>query len=181
MESVISYQTSYLQDKYNIFSNNLEIGNVFKTEWLGAIVEGNINGRKIKLIDKGFINPTITIVDKKTNQVIGSIIISNLLTFHPLATLTTDNHHKYKWTTQRILDKSWQWIDLATGQTTIKSSEPLNIFRHKGAITIIQKTDQDDLLIAIGIHIRNVIHRKTHLIRLMGLMVLLVLASIGSW
>jgi hypothetical protein len=178
MESVISYQTSYLKDKYIIFSNNFEVGNVFKTEWLGAIVEGNINGRKIKLVDKGFINPTITIVDKKTNQVIGSVIISNLLTFYPLAALTTENNHKFKRTTQRILDNSWQWIDLATGQTRIKSSEPLNIFRQTGAINIIEKTNRDDLLIAVGIHIRNVIHRKAHLARLIGLVALLILASI---
>lgn len=178
MESIINYQTGYLKDRYNIFSNNLEIGNVFKTEWLGSIVEGNINGRQIKFIDKGFINPTITIVDKKTNQVIGSIIISNLLTFYPSATLTVNNNHKYRWTTPRIFDKSWQWMNLTTGQTTIKSNESLNIFSDKGAITIVEKTDQDDLLIPIGIHLRNVIHRKTHLTRLMGLMVLIIFALI---
>lgn len=181
MESVISYQTSYLNNKYNIFSNNLEIGNVFKTEWLGSTVEGNINGRKIKLIDKGFINPTITIVDKKTNQVIGSIIISNLLTFHPLATLTTESHHKYKWTTPEIFDKSWQWTNLTTGQTIIKSNEPLNIFRHQGRITIIEKTDQNYLLIAVGIHLRNVIDRKTYLTRVIGLMVLIIVALMRFW
>ena len=178
MESSISYQTSYSKDKYIIFSNNLEVGNVFKTEWLGAIVGGSINGRKIKLVDKGFIHPTITIVDIKTNQIIGSVIISNLLTFNPRAALTTDNNHKFKWTTPRMLDNSWQWVDLNTGQTVIKSSEPLNIFRHTGAINIIEKTDQDDLLIAVGIHIRNIIHRKAHLTRLIGLIALLILASI---
>ncbi|MFS8082849.1 MAG: hypothetical protein ACMG51_05305 [Ginsengibacter sp.] len=130
MEDFI-YQTGYLKDKYFIFSNNMEIGNVFKTEWIGSNVEANIIGRPIKLIDKGFINPIITIVDKKTKEIIGSITISNLFKHYPSATLNLQNMDKYLWSSPQIFDNSWQWKNIATGQTTIKSKEPINIFKIK--------------------------------------------------
>ncbi|MEO5501144.1 MAG: hypothetical protein ABIR31_06860, partial [Ginsengibacter sp.] len=148
---------------------------------LGSIVESIINGRKIKFLDKGFINSTITIVDKKTKHVIGSIMISNMLTFKPIATLKIDVHHRYRWTSPQIFAKSWLWTNLTSGQTTIKSNEPLNIFSHKGVITIIEKTDHDDLLIAVGIHLRNVTHLKMHLIRLIALILVIILGSILFW
>jgi hypothetical protein len=181
MESVINYQTSYLRDKYNIFSNNLEIGNIFKIEWLGATVEGSINGRKLKFIGKGFINPSIKIIDKKTNQELGSITISNLLSLYPLATLTTNNNIKYKWASQQILDKSWQWLDLETGKTIINANEPFGTLKHNGTITIIDQTSQDDVLIFAGIHLRNVINRKANLIRIMGFIALNIVALIRFW
>lgn len=78
------------------------------------MVEGSINGRKLKFIGKGFINPSIKIIDKKTNQKLGSITISNLLSLYPLATLTIDSNNKFKWASQQILDKSWQWVDIPT-------------------------------------------------------------------
>ena len=181
VQDLINYQTSYIQDKYIIFSDNLAIGIVLKTEWFGSIIESNISGRKLKLIDKGFIKPTITIVDKKTNQVVGSISISNLLTFFPLTILTLSGNSQYRWTSPRILDKSWQWINIDTAQTAIKIKEITGIFKQQASITIIEQNDKDDLLIAVGIHIRNVVERKAHLIRLMGLLVLVVFVSILFW
>ena len=181
MKSVINYQTSYLRDKYNIFSNDLEIGNIFKIEWLGATVEGIINGRKLKFIGKGFFYPSITIMDKKKNELVGSITISNLMSFYPLATLTTVDNNKYRWTSQQILDKSWQWLNLATGKTIINSNEPLSTFKHRGTIIITDKTEPDDLLIVAGIHIRNVLNRKAYLIRIIGFIVLIILASTRFW
>lgn len=109
----------------------MEIGNVFKTEWIGSNVEANIIGRPIKLIDKGFINPIITIVDKKTKEIIGSITISNLFKHYPSSTLNLQNMDKYLWSSPQIFDNSWQWKNIATGQTTIKSKEPINIFKIK--------------------------------------------------
>jgi hypothetical protein len=181
MESVINYQTSYLRDKYNIFSNNLEIGNIFKIEWLGATVEGSINGRKLKFIGKGFINPLIKIIDKKSNQELGSITISNLFSLYPLASLTTVSNNQYKWSSQQILDKSWQWLDLATGKIILNANEPFGTFKHNGTIKIIDQTEEGDVFILAGIHLRNVINRKANLLRILGIIALYIVALIRFW
>lgn len=172
MQQVLTYQTSYTQDNYQIFSDKIQIGKLYKREWLGSTIDSSINGHDFKFTSMGFFNPVISIIDKKSKQIIGTVKIKNFLNFSPSATLTIGDNQLFVWVAKDIFSYNWQWMDLLNNQTLVNSSEPIDIFRQRGAISLNQQNNYADLLIALGIHLRNVVQRKTVITRLVGLIIL---------
>lgn len=134
---------------------------MYKTEWLGSTIETTINGHHFKFVSKGFFRPVILIFDKDAKQNIGTVTINNFFKISPSATLSSFDNKHYSWTTKSIFSYDWEWLDLSDTQIVASSNEPLDIFKQKGTISLTRQNKQDELLIALGIHLRNVVQRKT--------------------
>jgi len=80
---------------------NLQIGKLYKIEWLGTTIDTSINEKKFRFISKGFLKPTITILNLSTNAIVGTIKIKHLLNFQQNDVLTPPGaemqHRKVRW------------------------------------------------------------------------------------
>ncbi|HEX5151207.1 MAG TPA: hypothetical protein VFW07_07145 [Parafilimonas sp.] len=170
MRQSLTYQTSFIKDSYSIFSDEKQVGKLFKKEWLGSTIETSMNGHKFIFVSKGFFNPIVLVIDKATQKTIGTIAIKDLR-IYPFAILILVNNQQFRWTSGGVFSHDWKWQDLSNGQTVINSNESLNLFRQNGMISITRKNKQQELLIALGIHLRNVIQRKALLAKVLGLIV----------
>ncbi len=174
MTQTITYKTSYLSDNYQILNDNLQIGKLYKTEWLGTTIDATINEKKFRFVSKGFLKPTITIVNLSTNAIVGAIEIKHLLNFHQNAILTLSNGAQYNWTCNKHFANDWQWTALKNSEILFTSLEPLDIFKQNGKVTYNDKTEITELFITLGIHLRNSVKRKSLLTTVMGLIILIV-------
>jgi hypothetical protein len=175
MTQTLTYKTSYFSDNYQILKDNLQIGKLYKTEWLGTTIDTTLNEKKYRFISKGFVKSTITILNLSTNADIGTIKIGNLLNFYQNAVLTLSNGTQYNWTCNKLFANDWQWTALNNLQILFDSKEPFGIFKQNGRIAFNDKTLDMELFITLGIHLRNFAKRKSHLTRMMGFMILIIL------
>ncbi|MBY0481203.1 MAG: hypothetical protein K2Q21_07600 [Chitinophagaceae bacterium] len=174
MTQPITYKTSSFSDNYQILKDSLQIGKLYKTEWLGSTIDSTLNEQKFRFVSKGLLKPTITILNLSTNKIVGTIKIKHLR-FHQNAILTLPNGVEYNWTCNKIFANDWQWIALNSGETLFTSKEPLDLFKQNGTISFSDKTLNTELFITLGIHLRNVVRRKSHFIKLIGALILIIL------
>lgn len=170
MQKVLTYQTSFIKDCYFIYNKNLQIGKLYKAEWVGSTIETTINEHNFRFVSKGFLKPVISIIDKKTKQAVGTATINNFLRISPSATLRLTGDQQYSWTTKGVFKFDWKWSDLTGKHSVITSTEPLDLFRQTGTINLTEQNDQAELLVALGIHLRNVVQRKTVMTRAIGVL-----------
>ena len=175
MTQTLTYKTSYFSDNYQILKDNLQIGKLYKTEWLGTTIDTSINEKKFRFISKGFLKPTITILNLSTNAIVGTIKIKYLLNFYQNAVLTLPNGTQYNWTSNKLFTNDWQWTALNDLQILFHSKEPLDIFKQNGRIAFNDNTLDTELFITLGIHLRNFVKRKSHFTTMMGFIVLIIL------
>jgi hypothetical protein len=175
MAQTLTYKTSYFSDNYQILKENLQIGKLYKIEWLGTTIDTSINEKKFRFISKGFLKPTIIILNLSTNAIVGTIKIKHLLNFSQNAVLTLPNGTQYNWTSNKLFTNDWQWTSLNDLQILFHSKEPLDIFKQKGRIAFNDNTLDKELFITLGIHLRNFAKRKSHLTTMMGFMILIIL------
>jgi len=168
MQNGLTYQTSFMKDSYFICKDNLQIGKLYKGEWLGSTIDATTNEHSFRFVSKGFFRPAISITDKKTKHIIGTVAINNFFKFSPSATLSLINNKCYAWTTKGIFSFGWKWVDLANEQIIATSTEPLDILGQSGTIELPQQNEQTELLIALGIHLRNVVQRTTVMTRIIA-------------
>ena len=175
MTQTLTYKTSYFSDNYQILRDNLQIGKLYKTEWLGATIDTSINDKKFRFISKGFFKPTLKIINLSTNAIVGTIKIKHLLNFYQNAVLTLSNGTQYNWTCNKLFTNDWQWTALNNSEILFNSKEPLDIFKQNGRIAFDDNTLDTELFITLGIHLRNFAKRKSHLTTMMGFMILIIL------
>ena len=175
MTQVLTYKTSYFSDNYQILKDSLQIGKLYKTEWLGTAIDTTLNEQKFRFVSKGLLKPTITIFNLSTKTIIGTIKIKHLLNFYQNAVLTLSNGTQYNWTCNKLFANDWQWTALNNSEILFTSKEPIDIFKQNGTITFNDKTLDTELFITLGIHLRNFEKRKSHLTTLMGFMILVIL------
>ena len=51
MAQTLTYKTSYFSDNYQILKENLQIGKLYKIEWLGTTIDTSINDKKLELLN----------------------------------------------------------------------------------------------------------------------------------
>jgi len=175
MTQTLTYKTSYFSDNYQILRDNLQIGKLYKTEWLGATIDTSINDKKFRFISKGFFKPALTIINLSTNAIVGTIEIKHLLNFYQNAVLTLSNGTQYNWTCNKLFTNDWQWTALNNSQILFNSKEPLDLFKQNGRIAFDDNTLDTELFITLGIHLRNFAKRKSHLTTMMGFIILIIL------
>ena len=175
MTLTLTFKTSYFSDNCQILKDNLQIGKLYKTEWIGTTIDTSINEKKFKFISKGFLKPTITILNLSTNAIVGTIKIKHLLNIYQNAVLTLPNGTQYNWTSNKLFTNDWQWTSLNDLQILFHSKEPLDIFKQNGRIAFNDNTLDKELFITLGIHLRNFAKRKSHLTTMMGFMILIIL------
>ena len=122
MQYGLTYQTSFMKDSYFICKDSLQIGKLYKAEWLGSTIDTTINEQSFRFVSEGFFSTTITIMNKKTRQTIGTVQINNFFKFSPSATLSLRDDKYYAWTTKGIFDFEWQWLDLPNKQMIATST-----------------------------------------------------------
>lgn len=172
MQHALTYKTSFTKDSYSIYRGNIQIGKLYKTEWLGSTIESTINEHNFRFVSKEFFRPVISIFDKDSKQNIGTVSINNFFKISPSATLSLVDNKHYRWTTKGIFSYDWEWLDLSNTQIVASSNEPLDLFKQKGTISLTQQNIRNELLITLGIQLRNVIQRKTVITRILSLIVL---------
>ena len=177
MNQTLNYKTSYTSDSYQILRDSLQIGKLYKAEWLGNPIDTVLNEHKFRFISKGIFKPTISVLDISSNSIVGTISFQNLLSFYQSALLTLSNGTEYRWKSNKLFAYDWQWIDLNTEEIIFSSTEPFDAFKQNGTIIFNDKTHDKELFISLGIHLRNVAKRKSLLPRVMGIIVLLALLS----
>lgn len=175
MNQILNYKTSSFSDNYQIFKDDLQIGKLYKTEWLGSKIDTALYEQKFKFISRGLLKPTISILNISTNTIVGTIRIQHLLNWHQNAILKLSNGAEYNWTCNNFFANDWQWTDLRDNEIIVTSKEPLDIFKQKGTITFSDKIQDKELFITLGIHLRNVAKRKSHLTKILGLIILITL------
>ncbi len=175
MTQTLTYKTSYFSDNYQILKDNLQIGKLYKTEWLGSTIDSTLNEKKFRFISKGLVKPTITILNLSTNAIVGTIKIKNLLNFYQNAVLTLSNGTQYNWTCNKLFANDWQWTALNNSEVLFNSKEPVDIFKQNGQIDFNDKTLDTELFVTLGIHMRNFSKRKSYLTTMMGLIILIIL------
>lgn len=172
MQHSFAFETSFWKDSYSIFRNSIQIGKLYKTEWLVSTVETTISGNSYIFISKGVFNRTISIVDKKTKQSIGAVTINSFFKVSPSATFSLTGNKHYRWTTGGIFSYDWKWFNLSDNEIVAISTEPLDLFKQKGMISWKQPNDKDELLIVLGIYFRNSVQRNTIITRILSLFLL---------
>lgn len=175
MTQPITYKTSSFSDNYQILKDSLQIGKLYKTEWLGSTIDSTLNEQKFRFVSKGLLKPTITILNLSPNKIVGTIKIKRLLNFQQNAVLTLSNDTAYQWTCHNFFANDWQWSALDSGEILFTSKEPLDLFKQNGTISFSDKTLNTELFITLGIHLRNVVRRKSHFIKLIGALILIIL------
>jgi hypothetical protein len=174
MNQILNYKTSYTSDRYEILRDSLQIGKIYKAEWLFNPIDTFLNEHKFRFISKGFFKPRISVLDISSNSIVGTISIQSLFSFRPSAVLTFSNGPKYRWTSNKLFANDWQWTDLNTEETIFSSKEPLDLFKQNGTIIFNDKTHDKELFISLGIHLRNVAKRKSHLTKIFGVIILII-------
>jgi len=175
MNQNLNYKTSYTSDSYQILRDSLQIGKLYKAEWLGNPIDTVISERKFRFISKGIFKPTISVLDISSNSIVGTISFQNLLSFYQSAVLTFSNGTTYRWTSNKLFANDWQWTDLSNNEIIFTTKEPIDAFKQYGTIIFNDKTHDKELFISLGIHLRNVAKRKTLLPKIIGIIILLAL------
>jgi hypothetical protein len=175
MNQTLNYKASYTSDSYQILRDSLQIGKLYKAEWLGNPIDSVLNEHKFRFISKGIFKPTISVLDISSNSIVGTINFQNLLSFYQSAVLTLSNGTKYRWSSNKLFANDWQWTDLSNDEIIFTSKEPLDAFKQYGTIIFNDRTHDKELFISLGIHLRNVAKRKSHLPKIMAIIILLAL------
>jgi hypothetical protein len=175
MNQTLNYKTSYTSDSYQILRDGIQIGKLYKAEWLGNPIDTVLNEHKFRFMAKGIFKPTISVLDTSSNSIVATINFQNLLSFIQSAVLTFSNGTKYKWTSNKLFAKDWQWTDLSNNEIIFTSKEPLDAFKQYGTIKFNDETNDKELFISLGIHLRNVGKRYSYLTKIMAITILLAL------
>ena len=136
MNQILSYKTSYTSDRYEILRDSVQIGKIYKAEWLFNPIDTVLNEHKFRYISKGFFKPRISVLDIYSNSIVGTISIQSLFSFRPSAVLTFSNGPKYRWTSNKLFANDWQWTDLSNDEIIFTSKEPLDGFKQYGNLCV---------------------------------------------
>ena len=175
MQKLFRYQSSLFKDSYLIFNGEMQIGKLYKKEWLGSPVETTINGHQFRFISSNTFRPVITIFDKGANQNIGTVTINSIFSLTTSANLRLTGNKVYRWTNKDIFSHNWKWHDLSDMEIVASSKEPLEIFKQNGTISLAQENLKEEILITLGIHLRNVVQKQNLVTRLLSLIALALL------
>jgi hypothetical protein len=132
MNQTLNYKTSYTSDSYQILKESLQIGKLYKAEWLGNPTDAVLNEHKFRFISKGMLKPTISVLDISSNSIVGTISFQNLVSFYQSAILTFSNGTNFRWDSNKLFANDWQWTDLSNDEIIFTSKEPLDGFQQYG-------------------------------------------------
>jgi hypothetical protein len=100
----------------------------------------------------GFINPVISVTNIATKELIGTIKILNFARLLPKVFFEF-NDTRLRWVKKNIFSLHWQWKKRET--TIIEAVEKFEVGEQKGIIVLSDHFREADLLIMVGIYLRN--------------------------
>ncbi len=176
MQSLLTYQTTITQDSYRIHNEEVQIGKLFKKEWLGSHIETTINGQHIVFNSTGIINPVVSVTDKYSKQKLGEIKVKDFFAFFPSATLQMSGGKEYCWITKSVFSYNWQWLDKSMNIEVASSRESFQVFKQSGTIRLAHPVQENALFVVAGIHLRSVV-RKQNLFNIILYMFMVLLVK----
>ncbi|HEY0272036.1 MAG TPA: hypothetical protein VGC22_02575 [Chitinophaga sp.] len=174
MLQTLTYQTAALQDNYSIFNEAVKIGKVCKTEWLGWTMDAEIAGRHFTFSKRGLFQSVIHIEDKDTHTPMGALTIKPFFRWIPRAFLQLSDGSNFRWMNSRLLSADWKWQQ--GSRIVMSAKEPWHLHTVNGSILVRASVKQKELLLSLGLLLRNDFGRRS----LFGLLVCLVVLAIGA-
>ncbi|HMS68300.1 MAG TPA: hypothetical protein PKD18_09175 [Saprospiraceae bacterium] len=169
MGKTLTYQTSAFNSCHLIFKDSINVGKLFKLEWIGSPVEASINDSKYKFFVKGFFNPTISILDKDKNQNIGEVKVKSFFKFNPTAHMRLADGTPYFWKIQGYFRYFWEWRNQGGSVIMRSSNKESHLFDNEGTIRLFENTTDEDLMVALGIQLQQITQRKNAFTQIIGL------------
>lgn len=174
MLQTLTYQTAALEDNYSIFREAVKIGKVYKTEWLGWQMDAEINGRHFKFSKRGLLQTVIHIEDKDTHTNLGELIVKPFFRLMPRAQLWLPDGSHFRWLTNRIISSDWQWQQ--ESRIVMSAKEPWGLGAQHGSILVRASVPQKELLLSLGLMLRNSFGRRS----LFGFLICALVLAFGA-
>lgn len=154
MNQILSYQSKSFQDKFTLFHNDQQVGNLYKAEWLGNPIHGSLYGHHYKFVAKGFFRLKILVHDEDQQKEIGKIRLHKLGFHFTNGTMELWDRSEYKFKVSGFFFPRWCW--LKEGKAIMSSEVIPSFFKSSGTIRAEENSQQlNTLLAAAGIHLKN--------------------------
>ncbi|PUZ19777.1 hypothetical protein GA0116948_12015 [Chitinophaga costaii] len=173
MLQTLNYQTAALPDNYSIFKEAVKIGKVYKKEWLGWTMDAEIAGRRFSFSKRGLFQNIIHIEDKDTHTSLGALTIQPFFRWMPRAMLKLADGSSFRWMNSRLFSADWQWRE--ENRIVMSAKEPWHLNMANGSILVRASVKQKELLLSLGLLLRNNFGRRS----LLSLLVCLALLAMG--
>ncbi|RAJ06734.1 hypothetical protein LX64_01861 [Chitinophaga skermanii] len=153
MNQILSYQSKSFQDKFTLFSNGQQVGNLYKSEWLGNPIHGSLYGHNYRFQSQGILNYNINVFDADQLHMLGVVHTVQWLRWFPKAEFVLNSGTRYTFKVKGFYN-TWVWEK--DGVEVMRSAENYLLFKREGTIRVSDHTNPDNaLLAALGIHLRN--------------------------
>ena len=162
MQRNLSWKKGVFSDKYKIFSNEQQIGNM-KNKTFSQSATGEINGKSYTFKTKGFFKQHTEIWDHTSNEVIGEITYNNWMT----KAFLSIGKKSYTWKYENIWNTKW---------SIYESDQILVNFKGSSSGGQINSKIEDDLILLTGLYVTNY-YWQTTLVVLVAVLVPIFAAS----
>ena len=152
MQDAFSYQVINSQKSYSVYTHKELLGSLQKNSGAGEPVSIEIKEHLYKLEIAGIINPVISVIDTITNEVLGKIKISSFGRLFPKVIFEYKSS-RLKWVSKSFFSLHWQWIKNEV--PIIETVENFQPGKQKGVIRLSDYFADSDLLIMMGVYLRN--------------------------
>ena len=150
-----SYQVINSPKFYFVYADKILLGCVEKKSGPHQTVSLEIKNHRYRIEEAA--NGVALITNIITNELIGKITVTSFgLLFSKV--VFEYNNVKLKWVSKSIFSLHWQW--LKNKETIVDTIEDLEIGQQKGVIVMLDNFAEADLLIMVGVYLRNSM-RKT--------------------
>lgn len=152
MQEAYTYEVIYSNEIYLVYTQEALLGTLQKKMYAakGALLE--IKNDQYKLETSGFINPVISITNIATGQLLGKIKISGIGRIFSKVVFEYNNI-ALKWVNKSLFSLHWQWKK--GNIVIIETIENFKVGQQKGVIVLSGYFDETNLLIMLGVFLRN--------------------------
>ena len=145
-----SYQVINSAKFYFVYADKILLGCVEKKRWPRQPVSLEIKNHHYMIEQMS--NNVASITNTTTNELIGKITISGFRLFFSKV-LFEYNNIQLKWVSKSVFSLHWQWVK--NREAIIDTIENFDIGQQNGVIILSDNFAEADLLIMVGLYIRN--------------------------
>ncbi len=160
MFQTIQYKTESFSRNCTIAKENAIAGYMIKTSFFGKVYDVNIYDDLYIIETNGWWSPEIKLIDRKTKEVLITAKVRHSLNFiNTRARAVSHTGNIYEYAENRLLNKYWKW---SKDENTVVRSIENNYFSNiTGQIMVNDESYENELLSALGIHIRFSVERHS--------------------
>jgi len=152
LQEAYTYRIINSPENYFVYTDAILLGSLQKKHRHSRYILIEIMEHQYQLETFGFINPVISITNIVTKELIGKIKISAFARLLPKVFFEFNNT-RFRWVKKSIFSLHWQW---KKGETTIiEVIEKFEVGEQKGVIVLSDHFREANLLIMVGLYLRN--------------------------